>query len=30
MREWLALSPTSRKPWLALVEEAMAFVSGNR
>jgi hypothetical protein len=26
MREWLALSPTSRKPWLALAEEALAFV----
>jgi hypothetical protein len=27
MREWLALSPTSRQPWLALAEEAMAFVA---
>ena len=26
MREWFALSPTSRKRWLALAEEAMAFV----
>ncbi len=30
MREWLALSPTSRKPWLALAREAMAFVGGTR
>jgi hypothetical protein len=27
MREWLALSPTSREPWLALAEEAMTFVA---
>jgi hypothetical protein len=27
MREWLALSPTSRERWLALAEEAMAFVA---
>jgi len=27
MREWLALSPTSRKSWSALAKEAMAFVS---
>ena len=27
MREWLALSPTSHKSWLALAREAMAFVS---
>jgi hypothetical protein len=26
MREWLALSPTARKPWLALAREAMGFV----
>jgi len=26
MAEWFALSPTSRKRWLALAEEAMAFV----
>ena len=26
MREWLALSPASRKPWLALAREAMGFV----
>jgi hypothetical protein len=26
MREWLALAPTSRKPWLALAREAMGFV----
>jgi hypothetical protein len=30
MREWLALSSTSRRPWFALAREAMAFVSGNR
>ncbi|MHB8587426.1 MAG: hypothetical protein ACYDA0_01080 [Candidatus Dormibacteraceae bacterium] len=30
MREWLALSPSSRKPWLALAREAMAFVNGDR
>ena len=28
MREWLVLSPTSRKSWLALAREAMTFVSG--
>jgi hypothetical protein len=28
MREWLALSPTSRKRWLPLAEQAMAFVRG--
>jgi hypothetical protein len=28
MREWLALSPTSRKPWVALAQEAMSFVGG--
>jgi hypothetical protein len=27
MREWLALSPTSRKSWNALAGEAMAFVA---
>jgi hypothetical protein len=27
IREWLALSPTSSQPWLALAEEAMAFVT---
>ena len=27
MREWLVLSPTSRKSWLALAREAMTFVS---
>jgi hypothetical protein len=26
MAEWFALSPTSRKRWLAWSEEAMAFV----
>jgi hypothetical protein len=26
MREWLALSPTSRKQWVALAREAMRFV----
>jgi hypothetical protein len=26
MREWFALSPTSRKQWPALANEAMAFV----
>jgi TfoX/Sxy family transcriptional regulator of competence genes len=30
MREWLALSPSYRKPWLALADEAMAFVSAGR
>jgi hypothetical protein len=25
MHEWIALSPTSRKAWLALAKEAMAF-----
>jgi hypothetical protein len=30
MREWLALSSTSRKPWLPLAREAMAFVGRNR
>ena len=30
MREWLALSPTSRIPWLALAREGMAFVGGTR
>jgi hypothetical protein len=29
MREWLALSPTSGKSWMALAREAMAFV-GNQ
>jgi hypothetical protein len=28
MREWLALSPTSRTPWVALAREAMGFVGG--
>lgn len=28
MRQWLALAPTSRKPWLALAREAMGF-AGN-
>jgi hypothetical protein len=28
MREWLALSSTSRKRWLALAREALAFVGG--
>ena len=27
MREWFALSPTSRKPWPSLAEEALDFVS---
>ncbi len=27
MREWFALSPSSRKHWPALANEAMAFVS---
>ena len=27
MREWIALSPTSRRPWPVLAREAMAFVS---
>jgi TfoX/Sxy family transcriptional regulator of competence genes len=26
MRRWLALSPTSKKPWLKLAEQAMTFV----
>jgi hypothetical protein len=26
MKEWLALSPTSRLDWAALAEEALAFV----
>jgi TfoX/Sxy family transcriptional regulator of competence genes len=26
MREWLALSPTSKKHWLALAKQAMDFV----
>jgi TfoX/Sxy family transcriptional regulator of competence genes len=30
MREWLALSPTSRKQWVALAQEAMGFVGGAR
>src|SRR5260370_19210184 len=30
MREWFVLSPTSRKSWLALAREAMAFVSAGR
>jgi TfoX/Sxy family transcriptional regulator of competence genes len=30
MREWLALSSTSRKSWLALSKEAIAFVSRKR
>lgn len=30
MREWLALSATSRKSWLDLATEAMAFVGGIR
>lgn len=30
LREWLALSPTSRKSWLALAKEAIAFASENR
>jgi hypothetical protein len=28
MAEWFALSPTSSKPWLALSDEARAFVEG--
>jgi hypothetical protein len=28
MREWFVMSPTSKKQWLALAREAMAFVSG--
>ena len=28
MREWLALSPTSKKQWLALAKDAMEFVEG--
>jgi hypothetical protein len=30
MREWFVLSPSSRKSWLALAREAMAFVSAGR
>ena len=30
MREWLALSPSSRKSWLDLSKEALAFVGRNR
>jgi hypothetical protein len=30
MREWLVLSPASRKPWLPLAQEAMEFVEGTR
>jgi hypothetical protein len=30
MREWFVLSITSRKSWLALAKEAMAFVSAGR
>jgi hypothetical protein len=29
MREWLVLSPTSKKQWLPLAKEAMDFVGGN-
>jgi hypothetical protein len=28
MREWFVLSPTSKRKWLPLAEEAMRFVSG--
>jgi TfoX/Sxy family transcriptional regulator of competence genes len=28
MREWLVLSPTSKKQWLALAKQAMDFVAG--
>jgi hypothetical protein len=28
MREWLALSPSSKMSWIPLAREAMAFVSG--
>ena len=28
MREWFVLSPSSRKPWEPLAQEALAFVSG--
>lgn len=28
MREWFVLSQSSRKPWLALAEEALEFVRG--
>ena len=29
MREWFVLSPTSKKQWLPLAQEAFEFVSGN-
>ena len=29
MREWFALSPTSRKSWMTLAREAMAFVGNH-
>ena len=29
MREWLALSPTSRKSWMTLAREAMVFVGNH-
>lgn len=30
MHEWLALSPTSKKPWVTLAGQAMAFVREKR
>lgn len=30
MREWFALSPTSKKQWLPLAQEALAFVKEAR
>src|SRR5690242_5433904 len=30
MREWFVLSPTSRRPWLPLAEEAFGFVKEAR
>ena len=30
MREWLVLSPTSKKQWPALAKEALEFVAGSR
>jgi hypothetical protein len=29
MREWFALSPASRKSWMTLAREAMAFVANH-
>jgi hypothetical protein len=28
MKEWLAVSPTSKLDWLSLAKEALAFVGG--